>query len=956
MTLDYFAYWNGAQVRDLFEAVVAITSGDSFQILIKCAVMAGFLVTCISALFKWRGIGATTFLFAVVLFYGILLIPKVNLSINDERAGTVHIVQNIPLGIGFFASATSKIGKYLTEGFEGAFSLPDSERFSKFGMVYPQRAVTALQNAGAVTPVGRAMVSRFVADCVTPELIDNSEKVNELAASTDLWSTITSSGWLNPARSSLQEDGTVVTCEKAATLLENYLNNTELDALKKRLGTLLNPDRVDPGAVIATSLPHAESLLLGLSRSLDASLKHSIMLQAVPEGLASLAKQSGAPLQLAVNLSKAQGNLASEINYRTMAEIAKDALPKIRNCVEFIIIASFPLVVVMLLASGSAAGTIFRSYFVLLIWVQLWAPLSAAANYLLITVDSNPLNRIVSEYGGNSLMAVDMIRQMGASSQAIAGYLMITIPMVALAIAKASDYAAVAMTGSLLSPAQAAAGSTSGQLSAGNFTSGNLSTDNTSMNTVSGNKNDLSSSYSDPYTSKTQTAYGSVTRSGDGTVTGMGRTGIDLGVSSTSAMQFSNAETTSSGTSSQLSSGFGSTFSVSKAANSSNRATADFMNTLVNQLSNGSRYSDGTSRQDSAGEGITATTTDTASRGLNTSENFGITTGAGLKVGGAGGEAVSASASNPAQANLVGADATATGKNKGFIGTVGQVLGGVAGFEAGAKTNTAQSLIDTATGADSSATAKDRRRAYSQVKSAAEDIAATASDSSVRSAAKAFSASLDKAFNAAENNGLQFTSTETAGSQSSHSVSGSDSTSVNDDVLVMNKLLSRGQSPEESLESLFWNSQDRHSLGAATAADNVDRAGSGRYMGQGQVSGPKTSERALLRKAEKAVDAKSAQDNKAVENQGAKDSSEVDSRSYRKAEEAVDIQTTKNYVSDLKSKQQAEMESTGKDAISEARSTAKASQDYIKREHGVQHVIGVALAGGILYEPPRKSK
>ena len=50
MLLDYFAYWNGAQLRDLFEAVVAITSGPSYQGLIKSAVLAGFLVTLTTAL------------------------------------------------------------------------------------------------------------------------------------------------------------------------------------------------------------------------------------------------------------------------------------------------------------------------------------------------------------------------------------------------------------------------------------------------------------------------------------------------------------------------------------------------------------------------------------------------------------------------------------------------------------------------------------------------------------------------------------------------------------------------------------------------------------------------------------------------------------------------------------------------------------------------------------------
>ncbi len=109
-----------------------------------------------------------------------LINPKTDLSIHDERAGTVHVVQNVPFGIGFFASVTSRIGHFLTTGFESAFALPDAEKFSKFGMVYPQRAVSVLQGIGTVTPLGRRKVNRFVADCLTPELTDNPAKVNTL--------------------------------------------------------------------------------------------------------------------------------------------------------------------------------------------------------------------------------------------------------------------------------------------------------------------------------------------------------------------------------------------------------------------------------------------------------------------------------------------------------------------------------------------------------------------------------------------------------------------------------------------------------------------------------------------------------------------------------------------------------------------------------------------------------
>lgn len=148
MVMDYYAYWNGGQIRDLFEALVSICSGSSYGGLLKTAVLAGFLVTLTGALLKWQGLASKVYLFAAVLFYSVMLVPKVDVAIHDERSADVYVVSNVPFGVGFFASATSKIGHFLTESFETAFSLPDAERFSKFGLVYPQRALNSLLAAG----------------------------------------------------------------------------------------------------------------------------------------------------------------------------------------------------------------------------------------------------------------------------------------------------------------------------------------------------------------------------------------------------------------------------------------------------------------------------------------------------------------------------------------------------------------------------------------------------------------------------------------------------------------------------------------------------------------------------------------------------------------------------------------------------------------------------------------
>ena len=98
MVMDYYAYWNGGQIRDLFEALVSICSGSSYEGLLKTAVLAGFLVTLTGALLKWQGLASKVYLFAAVLFYSVMLVPKVDVAIHDERSADVYVVSNVPSG------------------------------------------------------------------------------------------------------------------------------------------------------------------------------------------------------------------------------------------------------------------------------------------------------------------------------------------------------------------------------------------------------------------------------------------------------------------------------------------------------------------------------------------------------------------------------------------------------------------------------------------------------------------------------------------------------------------------------------------------------------------------------------------------------------------------------------------------------------------------------------------
>lgn len=986
MVMDYYAYWNGGQIRDLFEALVSICSGSSYEGLLKTAVLAGFLVTLTGALLKWQGLASKVYLFAAVLFYSVMLVPKVDVAIHDERSADVYVVSNVPFGVGFFASATSKIGHFLTESFETAFSLPDAERFSKFGLVYPQRALNSLLAAGPVTPEGRALTDRVIADCIGPELLDHSDKAAELSHSGDIWATISADGWINPARSSVSSDGTVQRCDQALQNLEQHLNTVELDFLSKRLGTVLVPERIDPADVIRRTLPQSEALLLGVSRSLEQSLKHSVMLTALPRGMASIAAQAGAPLDLAAKYSASQANLTSEINYRTLARLAEHSLPKIRNCVEFIVIAAFPLMLLLMVAAGSAAGAVFRSFFVLLIWFQLWAPLLSVANYLMISVDANPMNRIATEFGGSTLLAAGIIREAGATSQAIAGSIMLLIPLIAFALAKGSDMAFVSMATGLMAPAQGASSGASAQAAAGNFNAGNISMGNTSMNSASANKSDLSSSWSDPYASKSQTAYGSVTRDETGTVTGMARTSIDLGVSSSGALTHSRTTGTASSSATTLTASESQALSLSSAATSSNAVSREFARAMSQGLSE--RLSAGQSTAGSSSSSYSKSTgeSSTVSRGLSNSENLSFTSGAKLQAG--GGEAqFSTDAAKEAAKDAKGvSSASSENLNLAAAQSSPAVLGAVstqskdsegkpvarhvqnamshlrgaaeaAGMGIGLEAKTAQLLVDTATGSQSAATQRQKAEAYQVLKSTAKEIASSTTNDEMRRVAENFSAALDKAYRSSNDQSRMVSETFSASRSQSETLSGTSQTAVNNDILVMQKLLSSDNlSAESHLKALFDSSDKREYLGASVAADSYDRAADVRHLGPGQIQNTGLEQNALKRHGDNSL---SAMQRKGGELIGKQAISLKD-----KTEGASLLSTSLNAgLKDFNRKfdEQEETNSVGlmnQDAMTELRRDRidGASVNYLNEQKGMSTILLNSLAGGLGYRKARVKK
>lgn len=806
----FYAYWNGNQIRDLFEGLVSVTAGAGFVQLAAFLVVTGLVAALLIGAVRGEGKRVISYFACAVLFWFVAIVPKASVVIEDVRSHTVYNVDNVPLSMAFFASVSSRIGHWLTQAYETAFIPADVAKYSSFGAVYPQRVMEVLQRTGPVTVQGRETLLSVLKNCVLPEVVLDSRKADQAMASSDLWTMIKSDGWVNPARLAVMPDGSVVKCPQAVAELEQVLTTVELPALKRWVGVKLDPEATNPTTSVAASITQTESLLLGISRSAESSLKHSLMLTALPKVMSGHAVNVAGPAAMASTLARAQGNLAGEINYRTMAKMAEDALPKIRNALEFVVIAMFPVVALIALVSGTGMANVVRSYITLLLTVQLWPALSSVVNYLVIAHDLHPFTLLAQNFGGSSLQATTMIRETGASSQAIAGALLCAVPVISYALVRAGDMAVGQPVGGLMQPAQSAATSQGASIAAGNISQGNVSVSNISANNVSSNKSDASVRSTDPGMVVTQSGYGTVMRAAAGEVTGLQRTAVNFGVGSQMQQSYvrghlaSNVGQTSTVTTDAA------RFSFSQSASSSDTTQQNFAHALKDALSEQRALT--TNYSDSSGWGNSVTLTRATEMGTTASANEAVNymSRMGIQAGSNGTveEIGAGTMPNVAPVRSTGLIpmniVDGAGNVFGINGRGHQPLRSLSSMLGGSLTmSDAQSIVDSATGKTTTSSGDSVIRNYQMVQAAAENVARSHSDENVRNFARGFMQSLSTSCSIGRDQTQSNVESMSAVSTLNESDSGSVTTSADTSVPLMNYAVERYGSGEAALRAMY---------------------------------------------------------------------------------------------------------------------------------------------------------
>ncbi|TDY35320.1 conjugal transfer protein TraG N-terminal domain-containing protein [Janthinobacterium sp. 75] len=510
---EIFAYQNSDSLYGLMNAVAAMVGANTYRNALGIVAVCGFVAALVGYAFAPEKMVGWKWLASVVLVLSVLLVPKVTVGIVDKTGGSAEVfVDNVPFGLAVLASLTSTVGNSLTELEEtamqvipGSAGMPDKLSYQNNGLMFGSRMVREASKVVFQSPYFRTDLINFLHNCTMYDLASGYLSPDAFATSGDVWSLM---GDPNPARFSsvMNAAGTaeVLTCPQAYTKLSAKMP-AEVQRIQGTLAFRMNPTL--PGTVASALIADQIQQAFLKAKIADASataaniIRQNALINAVNDTSLLAGQKINDPATMLLAVGRAQAVAQTNAAWINNGKVAEQALPVIRNVVEAVAYAIFPLLIlILMLTNGKDTVAGFKNYASVLIWIQLWPPLYAILNYMATMYAMRDLAAAASVGNGVntlSLATSSTIFSSAISGEAVVGYMTISIPFIAWAALKRMENFGTALVDGMRL-LQSNVTSATNSAATGNVSMGNVAMDQMTLAPVrsspffSGRQNDFS--------------------------------------------------------------------------------------------------------------------------------------------------------------------------------------------------------------------------------------------------------------------------------------------------------------------------------------------------------------------------------------------------------------------------------------------------------------------------------
>lgn len=498
MAYEIYTFGGGEYLVQVFSSITLFLGSNDFTTMARLAGVFGVLWVMFTAAFGKYAPDYKYFLMFAFIYMG-LLVPKADVAIVDRTgpvASGATVVANVPLGIALFGHITSTLGDGLTRMYETYITLPNDQKYTGNGMLFGAALVNNSLQLEAPDADFAHDLNNYIIQCGFWLLGRRIINEDDLAKTDDLWALLKNNAsilryveWSYPSPTT---GDYLWTCRDAAADVENRWA-VQIDGAKNVLGKSLWPGLGTAVAATAVTavMPGSYNYFTNVSKSTSALLQQQIMINAAKRAFQNAGAAADASAA-AINIAQTQAEAAQRTMYSVVGNMATKFLPIFRNVLEGVIYGAFPIVAFALLLPITA--TVFTQYFKLLVWIQLWAPFYAIINSIMTWYGRHHTAAASLLPDGStyslSLQTSTSLLSANADILATAGYLSVSVPLMAWMVVAAGAVSGTALVSGLMGSMQSTASQSGGEVARGNISMGQMSMDNMRMNTYDGHKMD----------------------------------------------------------------------------------------------------------------------------------------------------------------------------------------------------------------------------------------------------------------------------------------------------------------------------------------------------------------------------------------------------------------------------------------------------------------------------------
>lgn len=490
-------YWNVETLFYVFNAVSALMAGAGFSGLLKMVFLFAIGIGMFAYLGGKQLEMATWFIHALV-FVTILNLPIARVTLTDKTGiQPPRVVANVPFAMAVVGQTVNMTFGFITEQYETAFGVPEQLGLAQGDVGFGHRILKQVNQTEIQDPGLRADLLQFFKECTLYDIKDGEITPQQLIVDTDVWNTLFTH--TSPARfvtyDTLTSTPTTDTCQNVALKLKEKVDLAVVAAQTfygKQFFPLAQSNALATNMFVG-AIGTSYDWVLQSAQNASSAMRQSMFNNMWRQAGTSLPAMLNDPAQVAeVSALAGEAQAAAQANgsNSVLSLLAQETLPHMRNWLEAILYAMFPVIVIlMVVMTTEGAKRVLGGYMMSLAWIGLWPVLFAVINHLSLMYLKHKANTLALA-AGIPFQLSDVFSATLINEQAQIGYMVVLVPFIAAAIIRMGQGGFLSVADRAITGFSSVGAAAGAAWAAGNVSMGQVGLDTRAANTTSMHKMD----------------------------------------------------------------------------------------------------------------------------------------------------------------------------------------------------------------------------------------------------------------------------------------------------------------------------------------------------------------------------------------------------------------------------------------------------------------------------------